>query len=96
MRYTFEFDVKETEGDVYLDLGRVGQNAELYVNGEYCGIRISRPYLFRVTDAVNSGKNTAVAIVSNTLVQKSRDTFSTYLQLSPSGLLGGVCVKYSK
>ena len=96
MRYTFDFEVSNTDSGVYLDLGRVGQNAELWVNGKYCGIRISQPYLFRVNDAVNLGKNTATVIVSNTLAQKTRDYFSKFLQLSPSGLLGGVKVRYQK
>ena len=68
----------------------MGQNAEAWINGKYCGIRISRPYLFDVTDAVNLGENTATVVVSNTLAQKARDCFSEYLQLAPSGLLGNI------
>ena len=87
-------------GDVFpvfdLDLGRVGQNAELTVNGIYCGIRISQPYLYDIANAVKPGENTAIVTVSNTLAQKTRDNFSRFLQLNPSGLLGGVSLKYSK
>ncbi len=96
MRYTFKIDVEAVENGVYLDLGRVGQNAEVRVNGKYCGIRISQPYLFNITDAVNLGENTVTVTVSNTLGQKFRDGFSKFLQLSPSGLMGGVNVKYRK
>ena len=73
---------------------RVGQNAEVWVNGKYCGIRISQPYLFDITDAVNHGENAVAVVVSNTLGQKFRDGFSKFLQLSPSGLLGGVRVRF--
>ena len=94
MRYTFNVDINKNGEKVFIDLGRVGQNAELYVNGEYCGIRITAPYLFDITNAVIGGQNKIVAVVSNTLAQRVRDKFSRYLQLSPSGLLGGRRIKY--
>jgi len=90
MRYTFTFNIAKDERRTFLDLGRVGQNAELYLNGKRIGIRISRPYLFDVTDTLRDGENEAVVIVSNTLAQKVKDRFSYFLQLSPSGLLGGM------
>lgn len=93
MKYEFSVNVENTENGVYLDLGRVGQNAEVWVNGKYCGIRISQPYLFDIKDAVNLGENSVTVIVSNTLGQKMRDGFTKFLQLSPSGLLGGVRVR---
>ena len=96
MRYTFNVDVNKSGEKVFIDLGRVGQNAELYVNGEYCGIRITAPYLFDITSAVIGGQNKIAAVVSNTLAQRVRDRFSRYLQLSPSGLLGGMSIKYLK
>lgn len=94
MRYTFTFTVEDIVGRVYLDLGRVGQNARLAVNGVDCGIRISRPYLYDVTDAVAPGVNTATVVVSNTLVRRERDYFSRFLPLAPAGLLGEVMVRY--
>jgi len=102
MKYTFKINTDSEKKDVYLDLGRVGQNAELWVNGKYCGIRISQPYLFNITEAINNaslgekGEATVTAIVSNTLGQKVRDGFSKFLQLSPSGIMGGVKIKYRK
>ena len=96
MRYTFSFDVKKNNGRIFLDLGRVGQNAELCVNNVNCGIRINAPYLFDITDAVKDGENEAVVIVSNTLAQKVRDGLSYFLQLAPSGLLGGMSIKYTE
>ena len=96
MKYTFTFRISREEGRTLLDLGKVGQNAELYLNGKHCGIRISNPYLFDITDALIDGENKAVVIVSNTLAQKVRDRFSHFLQLSPSGLIGGMCIKREK
>ena len=96
MRYTFKLSAEKRGGRVFLDLGRVGQNASLSINGEDCGIRISAPYLFDITDKVTGSELEATVTVSNTLVQQNRDGFSYFLQLSPSGLLGGVCIKYAE
>lgn len=95
MRYTFTFDAKETSGTV-LDLGEVGQVAELSVNGIDAGIRICRPYTFDISSAIKVGKNTVSVTVSNTLVQQQRDKFSYFMQIPPSGLLGDVTLKYLK
>ena len=96
MRYTFTFEVKMDKERIFLDLGRVGQNAHLNLNGKDLGIRICRPYMFDITDAVKDGENRAVVTVSNTLAQKVRDGFSRFLQLAPSGLLGDMRIRYKK
>lgn len=96
MRYTFSFDAKKKGKRIFLDLGSVGQNATLVINGVDCGIRISRPYMFDITDAVKDGENHAEVIVSNTLAHRVRDHFSHFLQLSPSGLLGGITLRYAE
>ncbi|MBR2461295.1 MAG: hypothetical protein IKB34_08730 [Clostridia bacterium] len=94
MKYEFDVEVKDTDRGIFLDLGRVGQNAEVWVNGEYCGIRISQPYVFDITKAANKGVNSVKVVVSNTLGPKIRDPFTKFLQLSPSGLLGEVKLRY--
>ena len=96
MRYTFTFDTKKDAGKIFLDLGRVGQNAELYINNVSCGIRICAPYMFDITDAAVEGQNEATVIVSNTLAQKVKDGFSYFLQLAPSGLLGDIYLRYAE
>lgn len=96
MRYTFKFNAEKKNGRIFLDLGKVGQNAQLVLNGKDAGIRICKPYLFEVTDIINDGENEAVVTVSNTLAQKVRDRFSQFLQLAPSGLLGGIKIRYTK
>ena len=96
MRYTFKFDVDTCAKRVFLDLGNVGQNASLVLNGKEIGMRITKPYSFDITNAVIAKDNVAVVTVSNTLAQKVRDYFSRFLQLSPSGLLGEISIKYVK
>ena len=96
MRYTFRLEANRDARHILLDLGEVGQNASLKVNGRDCGIRITKPYVFDITEALGDGVNTCEVTVSNTLAQKVKDHFSKFLQLSPSGMLGGVTLKYVK
>lgn len=95
MRYRFNFEA-ETDGRLFMNLGRVGQNAQLKVNGEDCGIRICPPYRYEITGAVKAGCNCAEVIVANTLVQRVEDGFSVYLAVAPSGLLGPVTLETVK
>jgi len=95
MRYTFTFDARDAAGAI-LDLGQVGEVAELTLNGEDMGIRICRPYAFDISKALRAGINEATVTVSNTLVWQNRDRFSRFLQIPPSGLLGEITLKYLK
>ncbi len=88
MQYTFSLMLDRLPDRIALDLGRVGQTARLTVNGKDCGIRIAPPYRFELTGILQSGDNCIEIEVANTLVQKQRDGFSRFLQLTPSGLLG--------
>jgi hypothetical protein len=94
MRYTFRFNAVNKGKRVFMDLGRVGQNAALILNGKELGMRISRPYWFDITEAMQDGENYVEVIVSNTLAQRVRDHFSHKLQLSPAGLMGEVTLRY--
>lgn len=95
MRYTFRFDAEKKGSRIFLDLGKVGQNATLILNGIDLGIRINRPYWFDITDALREGENIAQVVVSNTLAPRVRDHFSHNLQLSPAGLLGEMTIRYA-
>lgn len=92
MRYSFTIDTPaELVGkSAVIDLGRVGQTARLWINGQNAGIRIDAPYRFKVGDWLKAGANDIVVEVSNTLAQKERDRFSYFVQIPPSGLLGPI------
>ena len=89
----YEGKIKMEEGVKYLDLGVVGEIAEVYVNGISCGISIGSPYTFNVSKAVREGENTISIYVISNPAYKKRDRFSTLLPLPPTGLLGPI--KYS-
>ena len=94
MQYTFSF---EADGrDALLDLGRVGEVASLTLNGQYVGIRICAPYTFDVSGLLKKGTNTATVTVANSLVWQHRDSFSRFLAIPPSGLLGDITLTYMK
>lgn len=96
IRYRFEIDLPKDFETVQLDLGQVGENAVLSVNGKPAGIRFAAPYRFDISDLVASGSNTVEVTVSNTLVGKVRDNFSYFLTLSPSGMMGPVKLAVKK
>ncbi|MBO5219318.1 MAG: hypothetical protein J6C52_07805, partial [Clostridia bacterium] len=73
-----------------LDLGEVGETAEVYLNGKCAGVRLVPPYRFDLTELAKDGENTLEVIVANTCTFEQRDNFSRYLLIRPSGLLGPV------
>ncbi|SDM09674.1 Glycosyl hydrolases family 2, sugar binding domain [Catalinimonas alkaloidigena] len=107
--YTQKFSWKP-EGNastrVWLDLGDVANLAEVWVNGEACGVAWTAPYRIDITKALRPGKNELRIAVTNTwanrligdhaLPEDERPTWSTvpYIlegePLLKAGLLGPV------
>lgn len=80
-----------------IDLGQVGEIAQVYLNGKYLGMRASAPYKFTMRDALINGENELEIIVTSNLAHKRRDWFSSYIQISATGLVGDIYLcKYSK
>lgn len=73
-----------------LDLGKVFETAEVFINGTSAGVRISAPYRFDVSKLIQSGENTISVEVTNTLSKEITDFCSRVAQHEPSGLLGPV------
>lgn len=94
MKYEGKFNYHKDEPTRYLlDLGRVGETAEVYLNGEYVGERIAPPYRFDVSDMLRDGENELRVIITNNLAYEQRDLCSKYLVLEPSGLLGPIEIR---
>lgn len=91
IRYEWQQEIAQT-GKYLLDLGRVEEAAEVFVNGESAGVRIVPPYVFDIS-MVKPGINDITVIVSNHSGHRERDGFSRYLPFEPSGLLGPVVLK---
>jgi hypothetical protein len=94
------------QGEIWLDLGRVENLAEVYVNGRNCGVAWTWPYRVNITKALKKGANQLKIEVSNTwanrligdhaLPEKERVTWTNApyrlegKPLLPAGLLGPV------
>ena len=70
--YEIEFELSASQmknkGKMILDLGKVGDIAEVELNGEKVGVAWMWPYRLDITNAVHAGKNKLVVLVTNQLV----------------------------
>lgn len=89
IRYNTEIDISD-DGKYILDLGDVGEIAELYVNGKCAGVKLFPPYKFDISEFVKVGTNDIEVVVTNNLGYKFRDRYSKFMLLGPTGLLGPV------
>lgn len=112
-RYTNTFDVDANSLDraMTLDLGSVGDLAEVYINGQLAGAAWKPPYHVDITEHVKQGRNSLEVRVANLWVNRligdrqqgveepvAYTSFKTYLPsapLRPSGLIGPVQVLIS-
>jgi hypothetical protein len=92
IRYETTF-IHDDERISEIDLGSVYDIAEVYLNDEPLGTRISPPYRFMVPDHLLHGENRLVIEVTNSLVYQQLDWFSQYHQMDPFGLIGPVSLK---
>ncbi|WP_315110053.1 glycosylhydrolase-like jelly roll fold domain-containing protein [Clostridium intestinale] len=94
IRYEIDFEVMEEGKRVLLDLGRVYEVAEIWLNGEKVGVKICPPYKTEVSEYLKKGNNNLVVEVTNTLVKSQKDAFSQYSIQEPTGLLGPVNLEF--
>ncbi len=90
IRYVTNFTAENASDIEGLDLGTVGETAEVYINNRYCGLRIQEPYTFSVSPHVKDGENKLEIFVTNNPVYRERDDFSKLAPLPPSGMLGDI------
>ena len=73
-----------------IDLGDVGETAQLWVNGIDCGALVSAPFRFNVSKALNDGENEIRVEVMSNLAYREMDDISRTLPLPPTGIVGPV------
>ena len=79
------------EGAGVLDLGFVGETAEVKLNGEDLGVRINAPYKFDLTKALQPGQNRLEILVrSNPGHRRHDDGLSCFSHIPPTGILGPI------
>ncbi len=71
-RYAIEFELPASllvnGARMTLDLGKVGNLAEVELNGQAVGVAWTAPYRLDITRAARAGKNKLVVLVTNTLI----------------------------
>jgi hypothetical protein len=77
----------QREGALFLDLGKVGDIAEVLLNRQPVGVRAWAPYIFEISRACRPGSNSLEVRVTNSMANAYDG-----LQL-PSGLLGPVLLR---
>ena len=88
IRYTAKFsgaDLPEV-GNIALDLTNVGNTARLFLNGENLGMRLTKPYLFDLSGKIKAGENVLIIEAANTLANKVKDYFSSFMAIPAAGL----------
>lgn len=88
VKYETELDLNA--GEYELDLGAVGEDAVLYINGKYIGEKLIPPYRFQYT--AESGTQEIRIITTSHLGYNQADHFSSFLAMEPVGLLGPVTI----
>ena len=63
---TFEFEGLSSNENYYIDLGKVGEVAQIYLNGEEVGISIYPPHRLLINEQLKEGSNHLVVEVANT------------------------------
>lgn len=95
VRYVSAFDAKD--GFDVIDLGQVGEVAEVWLNGKYLGARINAPYKFNMKGAIKEGENTIEILVKSNLAHRRPDELSSFIQIPPTGIMGEICLcRYQK
>lgn len=89
-RASFALTAEQVRQPLFLDLGRVGDIAEVTLNGRSLGGRAWAPYVWRVDQACRAGDNELEVWVTNSIANRLEG-----LQ-RPSGLLGPVRLRSAR
>ena len=110
--YSNNFNWQGTSQSVWLNVGKVANIAEIFVNGISCGIAWTAPYCVNITKALRRGNNLVTIEVSNTWAnrligdhnlppeKRVTNTIAPYRlegkPLLPAGLLGPVTIEVQR
>ncbi len=92
-RMKYEAKINLPKSDLLLDLGGVGEVAEVYLNGKDLGVKPFPPYTFNISKEDIKDENDLTIIVTNHKGYLMKDGWSAYMPFEASGLLGPVTIK---
>ncbi|WP_139959684.1 glycosyl hydrolase [Flavicella sediminum] len=109
---TFDYSAKDTENDVFIDLGKVGIMATVKINGKNIGTTWIAPFKLNANNVLKEGENTIEVEVVNVWRNRltgdralSKEERTTWViidsatkaeELITSGLLGPVTIQAAK
>ena len=99
IRYETSFALDEAGKDMILSIEDAYEGVEVWVNGEYAGMRITAPYEFAVGALVKEGTNALRIEVATTLERKMQNEGGGIFSMmgpspiEPIGLIGEVCIQ---
>jgi len=85
IEYRKTFHMNDVTEKTFIDLGRVHDMAEIWLNGEHVGKKLWKPYSFDVSEFIKEGENVIDVRIGNRV-----DNY--YTNAVPSGLLGPVMI----
>lgn len=88
--YETVFEAPDFCNNLWLDLGEVGEIAELFLNETSLGCALIPPYRFELTNLIRRGENSLKVIVATHMGYAQQDRLSSFLLMEPTGLLGPV------
>ena len=104
MRYETRIQIAEAiQKPVALTIENAYEGVELWVNGEYAGMKICPPYAFDITGLLKQGDNNLRIEVANTLYRKvtSEHQIPNFfgprsIMVEPSGIVGKVALVFEE
>jgi len=94
-RKTIALTHEQTQGRVMLDLGRVPATAEVRINDQSAGVKLTPPWTVDISKLVQPGDNRIEILVYNTLANHYGTIPTRYRGSPESGLLGPVSIQTS-
>ncbi len=89
-RKSIQLNSADLKEKLLIDLGDLVSSAELRINGQSAGVRLSPPWKFDITLFAKLGENTIEILVYNTIANNYTTVPTKYLGSIKSGLIGPV------
>jgi hypothetical protein len=95
-RKTLNINAEQAIGkNITIDLGKVVASAEVFINGQSTGAKVSSPWTFDLSGKLKPGENLIEILVYNTMGNHYLTTPSQYVGRTNSGLIGPVKLIFS-
>jgi len=85
----------EVQQKVELDLGSVAATAEVRINGNNVGLKVSPPWVYDISKDIRAGDNSIEVLVYNTAANHYTSIPTRYRGAVTSGIIGPVAVKFA-